>query len=96
MYFVGLSLDIYIAGHGFMHLLLPLFVCLMKTKNPDFVSKSGFCLLRVVPPGIEHIICPVRKRLVHSVLIYLKIIETTESDYMKPSSYFNNLLSSSH
>ena len=51
---------------------------------------------KVVPPGIEHIICPVRKRLVHSVLIYLKIIETTESDYMKPSSYFNNLLSSSH
>lgn len=53
MYFVGLSLDIYIAGHGFMHLLLPLFVCLMKTKNPDFEMKSGFCLLRVVPPGIE-------------------------------------------
>ena len=53
MYLVSLSLDIYIAGHGFMYLLLPLFVCLMKTKNPDFVSKSGFCLLRVVPPGIE-------------------------------------------
>lgn len=50
MYLVSLSLDIYIAGHGFMYLLLPLFVCLMKTKNPDFVSKSGFCLLRVVPP----------------------------------------------
>lgn len=50
MYFVGLSLDIYIAWHGFMYLLLLLFVCLMKTKNPDFVSKSGFCLLRVVPP----------------------------------------------
>ena len=31
----------------------PLFVCLMKTKNPDFKTKSGFCLLRVVPPGIE-------------------------------------------
>lgn len=53
MYLVGLSLDIYIAGHGFMHLLLPLFVCLMKTKNPDFEMKSGFCLLRVVPPGID-------------------------------------------
>ena len=44
MYLVGLSLDIYIAWHGFMYLLLLLFVCLMKTKNPDFVSKSGFCL----------------------------------------------------
>ena len=42
MYFVGLSLDIYIAGHGFMYLLLLLFVCLMKTKNPDFEMKSGF------------------------------------------------------
>ena len=53
MYLVGLSLDIYIAGHGFMYFLLLLFVCLMKTKNPDFEMKSGFCLLRVVPPGIE-------------------------------------------
>ena len=42
MYFVGLSLDIYIAGHGFMYLLLLLFVCVMKTKNPDFEMKSGF------------------------------------------------------
>lgn len=49
----------------------------------------------VVPPGIEHITYPVRKCLVHSVLIYLKIIETTESDNVRPSSYFNNLLSSS-
>lgn len=30
----------------------PLFVCLMKIKNPDLEMKSGFCLLRVVPPGI--------------------------------------------
>lgn len=60
------------------------------------MKRTGLMKGGVVPPGIEHIICPVRKRLVHSVLIYLKIIETTESDYMKPSSYFNNLLSSSH
>jgi hypothetical protein len=37
--------------------ILPLFAFLGKTKNPDFVWKSGFyCLLlffEVVPPGIE-------------------------------------------
>lgn len=66
-------------------------------KTPDSALESGvyYYLLLVVPPGIEHIIYPARKCLVHSVLTYLKIIETTESDYMKPSSYFNNLLSSS-
>ena len=39
MYFVSLSLHIYIAGYGFMHLFLPFFVCLMKTKNPDFIHE---------------------------------------------------------
>ena len=31
------------------------FTCIgiRKIKNPDFEMKSGFCLLRVVPPGIE-------------------------------------------
>ena len=67
-----------------------------KTKNVATISVTTFYkVLKVVPPGIEHIIYPTRKCLVHSVLMYLKIIETTESDYMKPSSYFNNLLSSS-
>lgn len=25
-------------------------LCGIKTKNPDFKTKSGFCLLSVVPP----------------------------------------------
>lgn len=37
--------------------ILPFFASLRKTKNPDFVWKSGFyCFLlffKVVPPGIE-------------------------------------------
>ena len=59
------------------------------------MKRTGLMKGGVVPPGIEHITYPVRKCLVHSVLIYLKIIETTESDNVRPSSYFNNLLSSS-
>ena len=65
-------------------------------KNANHLTFKRLAFLDVVPPRIEHIIYPARKCLVHSVLIYLKIIETTESDYMQPSSYFNNLLSSSH
>lgn len=38
MYFVSLSLHIYIAGYGFMHLLLPLCVC-NENKNPDFIHE---------------------------------------------------------
>lgn len=33
MYFVGLSLDIYIAWYGFMHLLLPFFVYFMEKQK---------------------------------------------------------------
>lgn len=60
--------------------VLPLFYP-RKAKNAVTCSVTTFReILKVVPPGIEHIICPVRKCLMYSVLTYLKIIETTESD----------------
>lgn len=41
------------------------------------MKRTGLMKGGVVPPGIEHIIYPARKCLVHNVLTYLKIIETT-------------------
>ena len=106
MYFVSLSLHIYIAWHEFMYLLLPLFVCLMKTKNPDFVSKSGFCLLRVVPPGIEpgtqgfSVLCSTNWAMAPSLLLdcgckdmpFLLIIQIFEHFFWKKCTSFKKML----
>ena len=56
MYFVGLSLDIYIAWYGFMHLLLPLFVYFMEKQKVLIRKWIGTLFVEVVPPGIELLI----------------------------------------
>ncbi|MCS3048891.1 hypothetical protein NXV05_02765 [Parabacteroides johnsonii] len=62
--------------------ILPLFASPRKTKNPDFVWKSGFyCLLlffQVVPPGIEPFASVYSKILIDytfTALSFMKAIE---------------------